>query len=53
MADALTLTRQMIERWNAGDFEGVFATWDPDIVVRPDPEYPEGTCFGAGSAQRF
>jgi ketosteroid isomerase-like protein len=53
MGEAIALTRQMIERWNADDFENVFATWDRDIVVRLDPEHPDRTCFGAESARRF
>src|SRR5437763_654951 len=53
MGPALALSRRMMERWNADDFEAVYSTWDPYLVVRPDPEYPEGPCFGVQSARRF
>jgi ketosteroid isomerase-like protein len=50
---ALALGRQMLEGWNSGSFELVFATFDPDIVVRPDANWPEGVYFGRDSAERF
>ena len=43
----------MLEGWNAGRFELIFATFDPGIVVRPDPNWPEGLFFGTDSVQRF
>jgi ketosteroid isomerase-like protein len=43
----------MVERWNSGDFEAIWATFDPDIVIRPDPDWPEGVCLGTEAAQRF
>src|ERR1043166_8546974 len=36
---ASELARLSIERWNAGDLDGVYATWDPQVIVRPDPYY--------------
>jgi ketosteroid isomerase-like protein len=43
-----------IERWHAGDLDAVFATWDPQIIVRPDPYYPDsGELLGAAAARRF
>ena len=33
--------------------DGIYDLWDDDIVVRPDPEFPEGVCFGREAAQRF
>ena len=50
---ALALGRQMLEGWNTGHLELSFATFDPDIVIRPDPYWPEGVFFGKESAQRF
>jgi ketosteroid isomerase-like protein len=52
-ADALQLSRASTERWNDGDMDGIYDLWDDDIVVRPDPEFPEGVCFGREAAQRF
>jgi ketosteroid isomerase-like protein len=43
----------MIEGWNAGRLEDVFATWDRDVVARTDPTWPERICFGRDSAERF
>jgi hypothetical protein len=52
-ADALQLNRAFVERWNDGDDAGVYDLWADDIVVRPDPEFPEGVCFGREAAQHF
>jgi len=38
---ALSLARQMAGCWNSGDLDRVFAMFDPDVVVRPDPGFPE------------
>jgi ketosteroid isomerase-like protein len=50
---ALELVRRMIEAYNAGDLDVVYRLWDPDIVVRPDPEFPEGAMFGQEAGRRF
>ena len=50
---AVEMSRRLVELWNAGDLESVYALWDPDIVVRPDPDFPEGACFGPKEARRF
>jgi ketosteroid isomerase-like protein len=52
-ADALQLSRASVERWNDGDMAGIYDLWADDIVVRPDPEFPEGVCFGRDAAQHF
>jgi len=36
----------MIEGWNDGRLEAVFATFDENIVVRTDPSWPERVWFG-------
>ena len=45
----------MVERWNAGDVEGMVAVCDPDVVVRPDPgmRVIEGIPKGSVAARRF
>jgi len=43
----------MLEGWNAGNSALIFETFDQDIVVRPNPTWPEGTFFGKESAERF
>jgi ketosteroid isomerase-like protein len=51
---ASELARLFIDRWNAGDLEAVYASWDPQIIVRPDPYYPDsGELRGAAAARRF
>jgi ketosteroid isomerase-like protein len=51
---ASELARLSIERWNAGDLDAVYATWDPQVIVRPDPYYPDsGELLGAAAARRF
>jgi hypothetical protein len=51
---ACELARLHIERWNASELEAVFATWDPDIVVRPDPYYPDSAeLVGVDAARSF
>ena len=54
MLGASELARLSIERWNADDLDGVYATWDPQVIVRPDPYYPDsGELLGAPAARRF
>ena len=54
MLGASELARLSIERWNAGDLDAVYATWDPQIIVCPDPYYPDsGELLGAAAARRF
>jgi hypothetical protein len=43
----------MLQGWNSGRTELVFETFDPDIAVRTDPNWPERVFFGKESAQRF
>jgi ketosteroid isomerase-like protein len=43
----------MIEGWNDGRLENVFATFDENIVVRTDPTWPERVWFGRDAAERF
>jgi ketosteroid isomerase-like protein len=33
--------RQLAERWNAGDFEGVVDLYTEDVVMRNGPDWPE------------
>jgi ketosteroid isomerase-like protein len=38
---------------NRGDWAAAAATWDPHIVVRSDPSWPEWGCFGREAAIAF
>jgi ketosteroid isomerase-like protein len=52
--EASEIARRGIECWNARDLERMFADWDPDIVVRPDPYYPDSKLLiGEKAARRF
>lgn len=39
VADAAELARRDL-RWNERDLDAVYADWDPEIVVHPDPATP-------------
>jgi hypothetical protein len=52
--EAVELARSAVERWNAGDLDAVYADWDPEIVVRPDSNFPDaGELYGVPAARRF
>lgn len=54
VGDAGELARRAVERWNAHDLEPVYADWEPEIVVRPDPYFPDsGVLHGKDAARRF
>ncbi len=51
---ALELARSAVERWNADDLDAVYADWHPEIIVRPDSNFPDaGELVGAPAARRF
>jgi ketosteroid isomerase-like protein len=51
---AIELAQSAVERWNAGDLDAVYADWDPEIIVRPDSNFPDtGELFGVPAARRF
>jgi ketosteroid isomerase-like protein len=51
---AAQLALRAIERWSAGDLEAVYADWDPEIIVRPDSNFPDtGELVGQRAARRF
>ena len=41
MADPRDIVRQVSERWNAGDFEGLLALYADDVVVQTGEHWPE------------
>ena len=52
--EAVELARSAVERWNADDLEAIYADWDPEIIMRPDPNFPEaGELFGVSAVRRF
>jgi ketosteroid isomerase-like protein len=54
VSDAADLARRAVQSWNAGDLDGYFAAWDRQIVVRPDPYFPDSEVLvGAEAARRF
>jgi ketosteroid isomerase-like protein len=54
MTDAAELARYSVERWNARDLPAVYATWDPAVVMRPDPYFPDsGVLVGIPAGRTF
>ena len=55
MVTAVELARRMVERWNAGDLQGMVTDCDPDVVVRPDPgmRVIEGIAHGVEATLAF
>ena len=52
--DALRVLRLGLDRWNADDFEGIYELWNPDVVVKPDPYFPDSEVLhGVAAARRF
>jgi ketosteroid isomerase-like protein len=52
--EAIELGRSAGERWNADDLEAVYADWDPEIIMRPDPNFPDaGELVGVQAVRRF
>ena len=52
--DALRLARLGVEFWHAGDLESVYEMWDPEVVIVPDPYFPESAkLIGKPAGQRF
>jgi ketosteroid isomerase-like protein len=47
------LALHAVERWNVGDVEAVFADWDPEIVVRPDSNFPDTGELVGRHARKF
>ena len=41
--EALDIVRQSAERWNAGDFEGMFELYSEDMVVVTGEHWPEAS----------
>jgi ketosteroid isomerase-like protein len=51
---AVTVARCNLERWNARDLDGIYRDLDPEIVLRPDPDFPDtGELVGKEAARRF
>ena len=46
--DALDIVRQSAERWNAGDFEGMFDLYADDLVVVTGEHWPEANVTTQG-----
>ena len=51
--EALQLARKLVELWNRGDHDAIAELWDEYIVVRPDPDYPDGPMSGRDQARAF
>jgi uncharacterized protein (TIGR02246 family) len=43
--DSVALIRQLVERWNAGDIEGVLDLYAEDGVMLSGPDWPEPTTW--------
>jgi ketosteroid isomerase-like protein len=46
--EPLDIVRQSAERWNAGDFEGMFELYADDMVVVTGEHWPEGNAVMEG-----
>jgi ketosteroid isomerase-like protein len=47
------IVRLGIDAANRGDWDAVAASWDPHIVIRSDPSWPEWGCCGREAAVAF
>ena len=48
------LTQAWNEAWNAGDMDALREFYDPDVVVRPNEDWPErGPFFGREAVMRW
>ncbi len=48
------LAQAWIEAWNAGDMDAVREFYDPDVVVRPNKDWPEqGPFFGREAVMQW
>jgi ketosteroid isomerase-like protein len=53
-SDAREIARKVVDAWNDGDLRPVYALFASDIVVRPDPDFPDsGVIHGATGARAF
>lgn len=41
MSEPVELWRRHVDAWNDGDLTRLVGLFDPDVVVRPDPEWPD------------
>ena len=48
------IVRRAYEAWNAGDMDAVREFYDPDVVVRPNKDWPErGPFFGREAVMQW
>jgi ketosteroid isomerase-like protein len=47
------VVRGAVEAWNAGDMNSLRGFYDPDVVVRPFPDWPEATSEFVGRDELF
>jgi ketosteroid isomerase-like protein len=54
MSENVALTQAWNEAWNAGDMAVLREFYDPDVVVRPNEDWPErGPFFGRDAVMRW
>ena len=54
MGEALTLTKRGFALWNAQDMDAIVEDWSNEIVVRPDPYFPDSDVrVGKEAARQF
>ena len=51
MTEPLDIVRQIAERWNAGDMEGLFELYADDVVVMTGEHWPDGNAVLEGKEQ--
>jgi ketosteroid isomerase-like protein len=53
-SDALEVARRSVRFWNSGDLEAIYEDWDQDVIVVPDPYFPDSAELkGQEAGRRF
>src|SRR5258705_12064295 len=47
------IVKRGLEAANRDDWDAAVASWDPHIVIRSDPSWPEWGCYGREAAVMF
>ena len=47
------VVRQVAERWNAGDFDGLLGLYDGDIEMIPGPDWPDPAVIGKAAFRSY
>jgi ketosteroid isomerase-like protein len=48
------VAKAVVETWNSGELEAMPALWHPEVIVRPDPYFPDSAVlYGEDEALAF